>query len=142
MKPEQVQLVKGSFARIFPIKAKLAFDFYDQLFAMAPETRPLFKDDLALQREKLADTLAWTVRNLDQPQVLVEIVQGLARRHVNYGARPEHFPVVGQALVQALAHNTPGGLTEAEIGAWAAAFEMLSDTMINAAWPKDGAMTG
>ncbi|WP_172331798.1 globin domain-containing protein [Mangrovicoccus sp. HB161399] len=136
MTPEQIRTVKQSFARIFPIKAKLSYDFYERLFEIAPDVRPLFSEDIAIQREKLADTLAWAVRNLDSPSVLAEVVQGLARRHVTYGALPVHYPVVGAALIHALQLNAPGGLSEAETGAWTAAFETLSDIMIEASWPE------
>ena len=139
MTPEQIKLVKTSFARIFPVKAKLSFDFYERLFEIAPQVRPLFSEDMRIQREKLADTLAYTVKNLESPEILQVTVSGLARRHVTYGAVPEHYVAVGAALIHALERNAPGGMTEAEVGAWTAAYEALSDMMINSAWPREAA---
>lgn len=135
MTPEHISIVTKSFTRLFPIKAKLSQDFYDELFGLAPDLRDLFPEDMTQQREKLVDTLAWVVRNLGITEALAETVPALARRHVGYGAKPEHYAQVGQALILALERNTPGGMTDAEIGAWTAAIEALADMMIAAAYP-------
>ena len=49
MTPEQVKLVQDSFAKVVPIAGTAADLFYDRLFAIAPEVRPLFPDDLTEQ---------------------------------------------------------------------------------------------
>ncbi|MEM8554438.1 MAG: globin domain-containing protein [Pseudomonadota bacterium] len=136
MTPRQAALVKQSFMRVFPAKAKLTVAFYERLFALAPDVRPMFSDDMRTQREMLGNTLAYMVKHLDKLDEASETAAILAKRHVRYGVEPHHFAVVGMALLQALQDCTPAGLTEAETGAWTAAFETLSDLMIKAAWPE------
>jgi len=42
MTPEKIELVQGSFKKVAPIAETAADIFYDRLFEIAPEVRPLF----------------------------------------------------------------------------------------------------
>lgn len=46
MTPSQIALVQSSFAKVVPIADTAAKLFYDRLFEIAPEVRPLFKRDM------------------------------------------------------------------------------------------------
>lgn len=130
MTPDKIQAVQNSFDRVFPIKEDFAKTFYTHLFEIAPQARPMFPDDMTEQRLKLTDTLSYTVRHLERPEVVEEAVQGLARRHIRYGALPEHFAPVGTALIYALQHHTPGGLSDLEAEGWLEAYMWISDQML------------
>lgn len=131
MTPSQIKIVQDSFDRVFPVKEALSESFYKELFAMAPSVRPLFPEDMMSQRLKLSDTLSYTVRNLHRPEVVEETIVGLARRHVKYGAEPDHFAPVGMALITALKQHLPGGMTDTEADAWLLAYTFISDLMIH-----------
>ena len=47
MDAEQVELVRGSFEMVKPITGQAADLFYNRLFEIAPETKPLFVHDMA-----------------------------------------------------------------------------------------------
>ncbi len=130
MTPEQIKLVQNSFDQIFPCMSELSETFYKILFDIAPESRDLFPQDMAAQRLMLSDTLSFTVRNLQRPEVVEETIVGLAKRHGRYGARPEHFAPVGMALIAALKAHMPGGMTETEGDSWLNAYTFISDLMI------------
>ena len=132
MTPEQIKLVQTSFARVFPLKARMAQGFYDRLFEIAPGVRPLFPENMTQQREKLADSLVFVVKNLDAPEHLALTVAGLARRHAKYGARPEHFGPVGEALIHALDAHSPKPLTDQEKEAWTQAYTTIVNAMLPA----------
>src|SRR6201746_2826137 len=102
MTPEQIKLVQESFAKVAPISEQAAVLFYDRLFEIAPSVRALFPDDLAEQRKKLMATLAVVVNGLSNLPSVLPATSALAKRHVSYGARPEHYPVVGSALLWTL----------------------------------------
>jgi nitric oxide dioxygenase len=128
--PDQIKTVQDSFDRVFPYKDALSLSFYEELFKIAPHVRPLFPEDTTAQRLKLTDTLSYTVHNLNRPEVVEETIVGLARRHVKYGARQEHFAPVGMALIEALKRHVPGGLSDAQADAWLEAYTFISDLMI------------
>ena len=103
MTPDQVTLVQQSFAKVAPIADQAAVLFYDRLFETAPQVRAMFPDDMTEQRKKLMGTLAVVVNGLSDLDAVLPAASALAKRHVAYGAKPEHYPVVGSALLWTLA---------------------------------------
>jgi len=53
MTPEKVKLVQDSFEKVVPIASTAADIFYDRLFEVAPEVRPMFSADMGKQKEAL-----------------------------------------------------------------------------------------
>ena len=113
MTPDQIARVQQSFATVAPIADQAAVMFYDRLFELAPAVKPLFPSDMAEQRRKLMATLAIVVNGLSNLETILPAASALATRHVAYGARPEHYPVVGAALLWTLEKDlaTPGPKT-------------------------------
>jgi nitric oxide dioxygenase len=134
MTPEQVGLVQQSFAQVAPIADKAAEIFYDRLFEVAPAVKPLFSGDMAEQRRKLMATLAVVVGGLSDLPSVLPAASALAKRHVAYGARPEHYPVVGDALLWTLARGLGPQWTPEVAAAWTAAYTTLSGFMIEQAY--------
>jgi len=133
MTPNQIALVKSTFAFALPISDTVAKDFYDRLFAACPHVRRLFAEDMTSQRQKLMMTLAAIVTDLDKLDRLVPAVSELARRHVGYGAREEHYAPVGAALIETL-RNALGARFSPDVEqAWAAAYGLLAGAMTEAA---------
>jgi hemoglobin-like flavoprotein len=132
MSPEQITLVQSSFDKVKPIAPQAAEIFYARLFELAPQVRSLFKGDMAEQGRKLMAMLATVVNGLTRLDVIVPAAQQLAVRHVAYGAKAEHYPVVGQALIDTLAKGLGDEFTPEVREAWVAAYGTLSGVMIEA----------
>mgnify|MGYP006276269791 CR=1 FL=1 len=126
MTPEQIAIVKANFAQVVGQKEVVGMLFYDRLFAIAPETKSLFKGDLRTQSRKLMDTLG------DMP-TLVTTLEGLAKRHVAYGVKDEHYAQVGDALMWTLQNGLGSAFTADARAAWAALYQSVSDIMRKAA---------
>ncbi|MEM6728302.1 MAG: globin domain-containing protein [Pseudomonadota bacterium] len=133
MTPEDARHVTFSFGRVFPYRKQLTTRFYDELFDLAPVVRPLFPADMSSQKEKLALTLHHVVTNISDLSKVLEAVRAMGVRHVDYGAEPAHYEIVGLALITALKKITPGGLSPEEERAWIAAYQLIAATMIEAA---------
>ena len=134
MKSDQIALVQDSYAHLVPVAGTVADHFYSYLFEIAPEVRPLFKGDMAQQGSKLMTTLGVAVKGLSNLEVIVPVVETLARKHLDYGVEAKHYEPVGAALLRAIEHSLGTAYTP-EIGtAWAEAYAVLSSTMINAAY--------
>ncbi|MCW3796736.1 globin domain-containing protein [Sphingomonas sp. BN140010] len=133
MTPLQIDLVQDSFALIVPRRTEAAAIFYERLFVLAPETRALFKNDLAEQGRKLMQVLVTIVRNFDDLGPLLDSVDYLAQRHVGYGVRDEHYAIVGEALIETLRECLGVSFDERTERAWGYAYTILSGRMIRAA---------
>jgi hemoglobin-like flavoprotein len=134
MTPDHVKLVQQSFARVAPISETAAVLFYDRLFEVAPKVKAMFPTDLTEQRRKLMATLAAVVNGLGNLESVLPAASALAKRHVSYGAKAEHYPVVGAALLWTLEKGLGDGWTPDVAEAWTAAYGTLSGFMISEAY--------
>jgi nitric oxide dioxygenase len=131
MTPDQVKLVQDSFAKVAPIPETAAVLFYDRLFEIAPSVKPMFPTDMTEQRKKLMATLAVVVNGLSNLESILPAASALAKRHVGYGAKPAHYPVVGAALLWTLEKGLGDAWTPDIAEAWTAAHGTLSGYMIS-----------
>ena len=128
-----------SCARLLLKGDELATAFYAMLFERHPSVRPLFPTDLRQQRAKLTQMLAWVVMKLDRPSELVPALRELGRDHVGYGARPEHYPLVRNTLIDAMA-CTAGADWSREIAEdWSRSIELIGRHMLAGASASGGA---
>lgn len=134
MTPDQVKLVQQSFSEVAPISDQAATLFYDRLFEVAPQVKPMFPADMAEQRKKLMATLAVVVNGLSDLPSILPAASALAKRHVAYGAKPDHYPVVGAALLWTLEKGLGSGWTPDVANAWTSAYGTLSGFMISEAY--------
>ena len=136
MTPQQIALVQTSFTRVVPVAATAADLFYQRLFELAPDVRPMFAADLSAQKKKLIDTLAYAVDSLTQPDKLGSELTALGERHADYGTKVEHFAPVGEALLWALQQALNEEFTPAVADAWESVYAELSQAMIDAMMRK------
>ncbi len=136
MTPQQVKIVQESFSKVAPIAPQAADLFYGRLFEVAPQVRTLFPEDLSEQKKKLMAMLAVVVAGLDRLDTILPAASALAKRHVSYGAAPEHYPVVGGALLWTLEKGLGDGWTPELAAAWTDAYATLSGFMISEAYPQ------
>ena len=134
MTPEQVELVQQSFAKVAPISEQAAMLFYDRLFEVAPSVKAMFPADMTEQRKKLMATLAVVVNGLGNLETILPAASALAKRHVNYGAKSDHYPIVGSALLWTLEKGLGEAWTPETAAAWTAAYTTLSGYMISEAY--------
>src|SRR5258708_2253620 len=107
MNSDQVALIQHSFAKIRPIAQEAAALFYGRLFEIAPDVRPLFRGDMAEQGRKLMATLGVVVNGLTDLESILPAASALAKKHVSYGVRAEHYGPVGVALLWTLERGSP-----------------------------------
>lgn len=134
MTPEQVSLVQQSFAKVAPISEQAAALFYDRLFEVAPPVKAMFPTEMGEQRKKLMGTLAVVVNGLSDLGSVLPAASALAKRHVGYGAKAEHYPVVGGVLLWTLEKGLGDAWTPEVADAWSAAYGTLSGYMVSEAY--------
>ena len=134
MNSTQVKLVQDSFAKVAPISEQAAAIFYDRLFEVAPAVKAMFPADMKEQRKKLMATLAVVVNGLSNLESVLPAASALAKRHVNYGAKPAHYPVVGATLLWTLEKGLGEAWTPELATAWTDAYGVLSGYMIAEAY--------
>jgi methyl-accepting chemotaxis protein len=128
-----LEALETSFDLVAPRGDELMDEFYARLFAAAPAVRPLFPADLKKQKSMLLGALVLLRKSLRNLDAIVPTLRNLGARHVAYGARPEHYPVVGATLIASLAAVAGDAWKPEHESAWGAAFEVVAATMLEGA---------
>jgi hemoglobin-like flavoprotein len=132
MTAHQVQIIRESWEKVKPLGITAGEIFYGHLFEAAPFVKPLFKGEIKAQAGKLIAMIGTVVRNLDKLDVISADIVKLAQRHNGYGAKPEHYAVVGACLLKTLEQGLGEHWNEDLKEAWTTAYGILSSVMINA----------
>jgi hemoglobin-like flavoprotein len=128
--PEAAAHVRASWAQLVPEADAVADDFYRRLFEASPDAAQLFAHvDMPTQRRKFMHMVGELVRVLDDPGVLVSESVPSGRRHAGYGARDEHYAVVGGVLVQSIERALGPAFTPDVAAAWRELYTLVSAVM-------------
>ncbi len=133
MKVDQITLIQDTFDKIRPISEQAAKLFYNRLFQLAPSLESLSNGDMKTQGRMLMQMLDYAVTGLDRLDTIAPTIQDLGKRYVEYGVKEEYYETVGEALLWTLEQGLGKDFTPEVKDAWAAAYELLSDTMKSAA---------
>ncbi len=135
------EAIRRTWRLVVPIAGTAADLFYKRLFELRPDYASLFKGDMAAQKRKLLQMLAFIVKSLDWPEAawkdavdaeedLMLVVLALGRRHKElYRIPPESFAVVGEALIWTLDYGLGNAFDDAARAAWLRVYQLVSTTM-------------
>jgi hemoglobin-like flavoprotein len=129
-----LEALETSFDLIAPRGDELMDVFYARLFAAAPAVKPLFAStDLKRQKVMLLGTLVLLRKSLRDLDAIVPKLRNLGACHVAYGAQVEHYPVVGQVLIESMAEIAGDDWRPEYERAWGDAFAIVAGAMIEGA---------
>jgi methyl-accepting chemotaxis protein len=133
-----LEALETSFDIVAPRGDELMDVFYARLFDAAPAVRPLFAGtDLRRQKAMLLGALVLVRKSLRDLDAIVPALHRLGARHVDYGARPEHYPVVASVLIASMAEIAGPAWRSHHESAWAAALDVVAGAMLEGAAGAD-----
>ncbi|NPD69159.1 NO-inducible flavohemoprotein [Lichenicola cladoniae] len=132
LSPETVAIVKATEPALAQYGEAISLRMYERLF-QDEAVRALFNQanqgkDGAQVKALAAAVLAYA-RNIDALETLGSMVERVAQKHVGFHVLPEHYPIVGAALLAAIADVLGKAATPAVIEAWRQAYWHLADIM-------------
>ncbi len=126
-------LLRDTFKTMLPDADAVATRFYDRMFRVYPQVKPLFANaDPAEQRKKLMASIAAVVALADKPDELSPVLSDMGRRHKDYGVEPRQYAYVSASLLATLAEHFGEGWTPEASDTWSEALTVVSDAMIKA----------
>lgn len=129
----QRDLVTSSFARLVPISNEATSLFYERLWQIAPETKPLFHHtDMDALGLKLMQTLGLAVRSLHDTTTLTPLMRELGQRHIGYGVSQEQYEQVKGALLWMIEKKLGRSFNQETREAWIAAYDLIASIAISA----------
>jgi hemoglobin-like flavoprotein len=129
----QVALVTSSWEKVSGIKDQAADLFYDRLFTIAPEVKPMFPSDMGEQKQKLMAMLATAVAGLTNIEALIAPLKKLGAQHATYGTKDEHYDAVASALLWTLEEGLGEAFTSDVKAAWTDVYLVLASVMKSSA---------
>jgi NAD(P)H-flavin reductase/hemoglobin-like flavoprotein len=123
-------LLKESWYLVEEQQDKMAGYFYARIFLSNPHLRDLFPVQMDIQRARLLGAIVTAVQNFDDPERVEEYLRSLGRDHRKFQVSPEHYGIVGEALLEAL--RTFGGdqWTLEYEQAWRDAYGVIAAKMV------------
>ena len=109
--------------------------FYRNLFCAHPELSKLFNmgnQASGAQQQSLASAVFAYAANIDNPAALGPVIQRIVHKHVSVGIRAEHYPIVGNHLLGAIAQTLGDAATAPLLAAWEGAYGALAALFIDA----------
>jgi hemoglobin-like flavoprotein len=125
-----VRLLRDSFESLRPQGDEMVEKFYSILFTRHPDIKKMFaQTDMVAQRKKFFDTLDELIKHLEQPDKTLSDLLILGNSHVDYGVRAEQYPIVCDALVEAMKTVAGKNWTPTLDQAWRQAYDKVADIM-------------
>lgn len=130
MRPDQVALLRTTWAQVTPLGVAAAALFYERLFALDPQLASLFAHtDMERQGKKLLQALSVVVATADRLHSLGPSLEELGRGHLRYGVEDRHYDTVGIALLATLESALGTAFTPAVQEAWTLAHAGMATHM-------------
>lgn len=138
---EDAKRVRQSFRAVIADPEGFSADLYQYLFEVAPAARPLFSDNMTLQREKLVAQLATFVTdakklasdNTDisdgERRRVIEQIRLLGDRHREYQVVPEHYDVLKDVMMHTLRKRIGDGFDAETEQSWTTLYDFLAALM-------------
>lgn len=133
MHPSSVNRVRASYAEVSLQADRLVDRFYQLLFERNPDVRALFPADMARQKQHLIAALGLICKNIDCLDILEGSLMDLGAQHVAYGAKPEHYPLVRDCLLDSIQECSGQGWTPQLRGDWFEALNAICTIMLRGA---------
>jgi PAS domain S-box-containing protein len=127
-----IELLERSVALIQLQSDEFVSNFYEILFNESDEIKTLFMNTkMEQQKEKLWQSLEIIIENLRKPKLINVFAKGLGATHAKYGVLVEHYPIVANALIQALKAQMGLEWTPETEKAWVDAYKIIQSAMID-----------
>ena len=133
--PAAQAIVKATAPAIEKHGVEITTAMYARLFR-DPDVAAMFDraaQESGEQPRRLAGAILAYAKNIDKLDNLGAAVQRMVTRHIETGVKPEHYPLVAEALLPAIREVLGVEVaTDEVLAAWGEAYWMLADILIAA----------
>lgn len=127
-----IALVKATAPVLQQHGVTITTRMYERLF-VNEDVRALFDQaaqESGEQPRRLAAAILGYAQNIDKLQNLTPVVERMVARHVETGVKPEHYPLVAEALLPAIRDVIGEAATDEVLAAWGEAYWVLANILI------------
>lgn len=132
LSPEVKAIVSATAPALQQHGVAITTRMYERLFA-DPAVKTMFDEaaqESGEQPRRLAAAILAYAQNIDKLEALTAPVMRMAARHVETGVKPEHYPLVAEALLPAIRDILGDAATDEVLAAWGEAYWALAEILI------------
>ncbi|MCF6406395.1 NO-inducible flavohemoprotein [Chitinophaga filiformis] len=132
MTTDQKQLVKATVPVLREHGVLLTTHFYSRMFRHNPELKHVFNmgnQQNNKQQTALAMAVLAYAEHIDDPSVLLPVVNNIGHKHTSLDIRPEHYAIVGRHLIASIQEVLGDAATPELLEAWSVAYQQLATLM-------------
>ncbi|MBJ9986227.1 NO-inducible flavohemoprotein [Acinetobacter sp. S40] len=134
MTPQQIDLVKATVPVLRENGVALTGYFYNRMLGNHPELKETFNmghQRSGAQAQALAGAVLAYAENIEDPSVLLPVVELIAHKHVSLNIQSPDYGIVGENLLHSISEVLSISMEDPLIAAWAAAYGQLADLFIS-----------
>ncbi|MHA6252490.1 NO-inducible flavohemoprotein [Oceanobacillus sp. CAU 1775] len=131
---ETREIIKATVPVLKEHGEKITTKFYQLLFENHPELKNIFNQTnqrIGDQPKALANTVYAAAANIDNLEAILPHVKSIAFKHTSLNIKPEHYPIVGKHLLQAIKAVLGDAATDDIINAWEKAYGVIANVFIS-----------
>jgi nitric oxide dioxygenase len=128
-----IEIIKSTVPVLEKHGKDITTRFYQLLFSNHPELKNVFNQTNqreGRQQTALANAVYAAAANIDNLGAIIPVVKQIGTKHRALGIKPEHYPIVGANLLQAIKDVLGDAATDEIIHAWAEAYGVIADAFI------------
>ncbi|WP_180126835.1 MULTISPECIES: NO-inducible flavohemoprotein [unclassified Acinetobacter] len=134
MTPQQIDLVKATVPVLRENGVALTGYFYNRMLGNNPHLKETFNmghQRSGAQAQALAGAVLAYAENIEDPSVLLPVVELIAHKHVSLNIQAPDYNIVGENLLHSISEVLSISMEDPLIAAWAAAYGQLADLFIS-----------
>lgn len=131
---QQKEIVKSTIPALQEHGVTITTLFYERMLDAHPELKNIFNTAHQATGEQpaaLAHAVWAYASNIDHPEALSTAVSRIGHKHASLGITPDHYPIVGKHLLDAIKEVLGPAVNQDVLDAWAAAYKQLASIFIN-----------
>lgn len=128
-----IDIIKSTVPVLKTHGVEITTTFYKNMFEKNPEVKLLFNMDKQASGEQpkaLAMSILAAAQNIDNLSAIMPVVNKIAEKHCNSNVKPEHYPIVGKHLLDAIKEVLGDAATDEVIDAWGKTYGVLAEVFI------------
>ncbi|MEP3482112.1 MAG: NO-inducible flavohemoprotein [Fuerstiella sp.] len=128
-----IQIIQAITPAVAEHAVQITTNFYGRMFQANPEVKAFFNfanQESGRQPLALAGAVAAYFSNIDRLEVLGPAVELIAQKHCSLGVQPEHYPIVGGHLLDAIGEVMGDAVTDDVVAAVGEAYGLLAHICI------------
>lgn len=128
-----IEVVKSTVPVLEQHGQTITKQFYKLLFTNNPELLNIFNhanQKQGRQQTALANAVYAAAAHIDRLETILPVVKQIAHKHRSLGIKPEHYPIVGENLINSIKIVLGEAATDEIIDAWKEAYNEIANVFI------------